>query len=105
MASITDFPTADLTWSDVIDKGTFRLKRAQHPEGFFALQLPPATLTFDVEDPNSRFPPKLKLRVNGGLVDWLRELDAKAKGPSRGTSRTTPTRPACKRAHMAVSSR
>ena len=57
MASITDFPTAGLTWSDATDKhdkGTFRLKRAQHPKGFLALQLPPATLAFDVEDPNSR---------------------------------------------------
>ena len=80
MASITDFPAAGLTWSTVSDKGTFKLMRAQHPAGFLALQLPPATLTFDVEDPNSRFPPKMKLRVNGGLVDWLRELDAKAKG-------------------------
>ena len=80
MASITDFPTADLTWSDVSDKGTFKLMRAQHPAGFLAFQLPPATLAFDVEDPNSRFPPKMKLRVAGGLVDWLRELDAKAKG-------------------------
>ena len=58
MASITDFPTAGLTWSTVSDKGTFKLMRAQHPQGFIALQLPPATLTFDVEDPNSRFPPR-----------------------------------------------
>ena len=54
MASITDFPTAGLTWSDATDKGTFQLKRAQHPKGFLAIQLPPATLAFDVEDPNSR---------------------------------------------------
>ena len=30
MASITDFPTAGLTWSDATDKGTFRLKRVLH---------------------------------------------------------------------------
>ena len=105
MASITDFPTADLTWGDVIDKGTFQLKRVQHPKGFLALQLPPATLTFDVEDPNSRFPPKMKLRVTGGLVDWLRELDAKATGSLKEHLKDHPTRPACKGVPMTVSSR
>ena len=93
MASITDFPTADLTWGDVIDKGTFQLKRVHHPKGFLALQLPPATLTFDVEDPNSRFPPKRKLRVNGGLVDWLRELDDKVKGSLEGHLKDHPYEP------------
>ena len=78
MASITDFPIDAMAWSAAIDKGVFKLMSAQHCYGYIALQLPPATLAFDVEDPRSCHAPSMKLRVTGDLVDWLRALDAKA---------------------------
>ena len=52
--------------------------QAKHSKGYIALQLPPATLAFDVEDPKSHYAPRMKLRVSGDVVDWLRALDAKA---------------------------
>ena len=48
--------------------------------GYMAVQLPPCTLAFDAVDPNSRFAPKLKLKVgNSELIAWLRAMDDKAK--------------------------
>ena len=78
MASIADFLIDAMTWSAVVDKGVFSLMQAKHSKGYIALQLPPATLAFDVEDPKSRYAPRMKLRVSGDLVDWLHSLDAKA---------------------------
>ena len=78
MASIADFLIDAMTWSAVVDKGVFSLMQAKHSKGYIALQLPPATLAFDVEDPKSRYAPRMKLRVSGDVVDWLRALDAKA---------------------------
>jgi hypothetical protein len=78
MASIADFPAKDMTWDAAVDKGLFKLMQAKHPNGYIALQLSPATLAFDVEDSKSHYAPRMKLRVTGGVVDWLRALDAKA---------------------------
>ena len=78
MASIADFPAKDMTWDAAVDKGLFKLMQAKHPNGYIALQLPPATLAFDVEDSKSHYAPRMKLRATGDLVDWLRALDAKA---------------------------
>ena len=78
MASIADFPVDAMTWDAASDKGVFSLMQASHPKGYIALQLPPATLAFDVEDPKSHYAPRMKLRVTGDVVDWLRALDAKA---------------------------
>ena len=45
-----------------------------------AIQLPPCTLAFDAVDPNSRFAPKLKLKIgNSELIAWLRAMDNNAK--------------------------
>ena len=74
MASIADFPAKDMTWDSAVDKGVFSLMQASHPKGYIALQLPPATLAFDVEDSKSHYAPRMKLRVSGDLVDWLRAL-------------------------------
>ena len=78
MASIADFPIDSLTWGAASDKGVFSLMQAKHSKGYIALHLPPATLAFNVEDPKSHYAPRMKLRVTGDLVDWLRALDAKA---------------------------
>ena len=78
MASIADFPVDAMTWGDASDKGVFSLMQAKHSKGYIALQLPPATLAFNVMDPKSHYAPKMKLRVTGDVVDWLRALDAKA---------------------------
>ena len=78
MASITDFPVDALTWGAASDKGVFSLMQASHPKGYLSFQLHPATLAFDVMDSNSHYAPKMKLRVTGDVVDWLRALDAKA---------------------------
>ena len=78
MASIADFPVDAMTWGDPSDKGVFSLMQAKHSKGYIALHLPPATLAFDVEDPKSHYAPRMKLRVSGDVVAWLRELDARA---------------------------
>ena len=78
MASITDFPIDAMTWGAASDKGVFKLMSASHPKGYIALQLPPATLAFDVMDSKSHYAPRMKLRVTGDVMDWLRALDAKA---------------------------
>ena len=78
MVSIADFPVDAMTWGDPSDRGVFKLMQGSHPKGYIALQLPPATLAFNVEDPKSHYAPKMKLRVTGDVVDWLRALDAKA---------------------------
>ena len=78
MASIADFPVDAMTWDAASDKGVFKLMQAKHSNGYIALHLPPATLAFNVEDPKSHYAPKMKLRVTGDVVDWLRALDAKA---------------------------
>ena len=68
MASIADFPAKDMTWDAASDKGVFKLMQASHPKGYIALQLPPATLAFDVEDPKSHYDaPRMKLRVTGDV--------------------------------------
>ena len=54
--------------------------KAIHPNGYMAVQLPPCTLAFDAVDPNSRFAPKLKLKIsNSEQIAWLRAMDDKAK--------------------------
>ena len=58
--------------------------QAKHPKGFLALQLAPATLAFDVEDPGSHYAPRMELRVTGDVVGWLRALDAKAAASPPG---------------------
>ena len=63
MANISTFPTKDLQYGKPTSTGIFTLMKAIHPKGFVSLQLPPATLAFDVEDTGSRFAPKLKLKV------------------------------------------
>ena len=78
MVSIADFPVDAMTWDAASDKGVFKLMQAKHSKGYIALHLPPATLAFNVEDPKSHYAPKMKLRVTGDVVDWLRALDAKA---------------------------
>ena len=78
MATITDFPIDNLTWTEPDNKGMHQIMKAQHENGFLSLQLPPATPCFDVVDPTSAFKPKLKLRVTGGLADWLTQLDLRA---------------------------
>ena len=68
MASIADFPVDAMTWDAAIDKGVFKLMQAKHSKGYIALQLPPATLAFDVEDPKSHYDaPRMKLRVTGDV--------------------------------------
>ena len=78
MVSIADFPVDAMTWDAAIDKGVFKLMQAKHSTGYIALHLPPATLAFNVEDPKSHYAPRMKLRVSGDVVAWLRELDARA---------------------------
>ena len=78
MATTTNFPVENLTWSEPANKGTYKIMKAQHSDGFLSLQLPLSELCFDVVDPTSAFAPKMKLRVTGGLLDWLTQLDQKA---------------------------
>ena len=81
MVSIADFPVDAMTWGDPSDRGVFKLMQGSHPKGYIALQLPPATLAFDVEDPKS---PRMKLRVTG---DVIRSASTHRKS---GCSPTTP---------------
>ena len=78
MATITNSPTENFTWTEPENKGTYKIMKAKHSDGFLSLQLPPSKLCFDVIDPTSAYAPKMKLRVTGDLVDWLTQLDQQA---------------------------
>ena len=74
------FPIADLQYGEATNAGLYTVCKAIHPNGYMAVQLPPCTLAFDAVDPNSRFAPKLKLKVgNSEQIAWLRAMDDKAK--------------------------
>ena len=74
------FPIADLQYGEATNAGLYTVCKAIHPKGYMAVQLPPCTLAFDAVDPDSRFAPKLKLKVgNSELIAWLRAMDDKAK--------------------------
>ena len=86
MASIADFPVDAMTWDAASDKGVFKLMQASHPKGYIALQLPPATLAFDVEDPKS---PRMKLRVTGDVIRSASTHRKSGCSPTTPTTRTT----------------
>ena len=74
------FPIADLQYGEATNAGLYTVCKAIHPNGYMAVQLPPCTLAFDAVDPNSRFAPKLKLKIgNSEQIAWLRAMDDKAK--------------------------
>ena len=80
MANIQSFPIADLEYGEAANTGLYTVRKAAHPKGFMAVQFPPGTLAFDAVDPNTRFAPKLKLKIsNSELIAWLRAMDDKAK--------------------------
>ena len=65
------FPIADLQYGEATNAGLYTVCKAIHPSGYMAVQLPPCTLAFDAVDPNSRFAPKLKLKVgNSEQIAW-----------------------------------
>ena len=80
MANMQKFPIADLQYGEATNAGLYTVCKAIHPNGYMAVQLPPCTLAFDAVDPNSRFAPKLKLKIsNSEQIAWLRAMDKKAK--------------------------
>ena len=86
MVSIADFPVDAMTWGDPSDRGVFKLMQGSHPKGYIALQLPPATLAFDVEDPKS---PRMKLRVTGDVIRSASTHRKSGCSPTTPTTRTT----------------